>query len=98
MAFLDSITRRARRALGLDKSEERSELDVPADSANAGSRETGGGPDIGTMDTNSTTGTTHSQDFVGRAGSDETGDVGMSGGEGRAGKPQSGRIGAARDD
>ena len=74
----------------------RGEDDAPVDPAN-GSRETGGGPDIGTMDKNSTTGTTESGEFVGRAGSDETGDVGLSGGEARTGEV-TGRTGAARDE
>jgi hypothetical protein len=50
------------------------------------------------MDENSTTGTTESGEFVGRAGSDETGDVGLSGGEARSGGPIEGRTGAARDE
>jgi hypothetical protein len=76
---------------------QRGEQDAPADPANAGSRETGGVPLAGTMDANSTTGTTPSGEFVGRAGSDETGDVGLSGGEARTG-PVEGRTGAARDE
>jgi hypothetical protein len=75
----------------------RGEEDAPTDPAN-GTRETGGGPDIGTMDKNSTTGTTASETFVGRAGGDETGDVGLSGGEARAGERADGRTGAARDE
>jgi hypothetical protein len=79
-------------------SRERGELDAPADPANAGARDTGGGSDVDTMDTNSTTGTTESGEFVGRAGGDETGDVGLSGGEARSGGPIAGRTGAARDE
>lgn len=76
----------------------RGESDAPADLANAGSRETGGGSDVDSMDKNSTTGTTESGEFVGRAGSDETGDVGLSGGEARTGHRADGRTGAARDE
>jgi hypothetical protein len=68
----------------------RTEDDVPADPANAGSRETGGGSDVESMDRNSTTGTTESDEFVGRAGGDETGDVGLSGSEARAGEAADG--------
>ncbi len=75
----------------------RGEDDAPTDPA-FGSREEGGGPDIGTMDKNSTTGTTESGTFVGRAGSDETGDVGLSGGEARTGGEVGERTGAARDE
>jgi hypothetical protein len=54
---------------------ERAEGDAPADLANAGARETGGTDgDLGTEDTHSTTGTTESGDFVGRAGGDEAGE------------------------
>ena len=77
--------------------ERRGEQDAPVDPAN-GSRETGGVPQPGTMDQNSTTGTTPSEEFVGRAGSDETGDVGLSGGEARTGERADGRTGAARDE
>jgi hypothetical protein len=73
----------------------RTEDDVPVDQAQAGSRVTGGGPDVGTMDKNSTTGGTESGEFVGRAGSDETGDVGVSGAEAR-GDRADGATGAAR--
>jgi hypothetical protein len=71
------------------------EDDAPVDQAMATSRETGGGDDPGTMDKNSTTGTTESGEFVGRAGSDETGDVGLSGAEAR-GDEADGATGAAR--
>jgi hypothetical protein len=77
---------------------ERGERDAPADLANAGARDTGGGSDVDTMDENSTTGTTESGEFVGRAGGDETGDVGLSGGEARSGGQIDGRTGAARDE
>jgi hypothetical protein len=94
MGFLQKLT-------GLVSSDrrmrERGEDDAPTDPAN-GTRETGGGPDIGTMDKNSSTGTTESETFVGRAGGDETGDVGLSGGEARAGGQVDGHTGAARDE
>jgi hypothetical protein len=95
MSFFERITslvsrdRTARR---------RGEEDAPADPANAGARDTGGGSDVDSMDRNSTTGTTDSGEFVGRAGGDETGDVGLSGGEARTGERADGRTGAARDD
>jgi hypothetical protein len=76
---------------------QRGERDAPTDPAN-GTRETGGGPDVGTMDKHSTTGTTSSGSYVGRAGGDETGDVGLSGGEARTGGEVGGRTGAARDE
>jgi hypothetical protein len=75
----------------------RGEDDAPTDPAH-GSRETGGGSDVDSMDANSTTGTTDSGTFVGRAGSDETGDVGPSGAERRSGQQADGRTGAARDE
>jgi hypothetical protein len=75
----------------------RGEEDAPTDPAH-GSRETGGGPDVGTMDKNSSTGTTDNETYVGRAGGDETGDVGLSGGEARTGGPIDGHTGAARDE
>jgi hypothetical protein len=75
----------------------RGEGDAHTDPDN-GSRATGGVPQPGAMDQNSTTGTTPSEEFVGRAGGDETGDVGLSGGEGRTGNIADGRTGAARDE
>ncbi len=75
----------------------RGESDAPTDPAH-GTRPVGGGPDVGTMDKNSTTGTTQSDEYVGRAGGDETGDVGLSGGEARSGHRADGRTGAARDE
>lgn len=60
------------------------ETDSPDDSAVAGTRATGGVKDQGADDPNSTTGTTDSGSFVGRASGDEVGDVGESGGEKRA--------------
>ena len=86
------------RMIGRDRAmRERGEHDAPTDPAH-GTRETGGGSDVETMDRNSTTGTTESDTFVGRAGSDETGDVGLSGAEARSGRAADGRTGAARDD
>lgn len=87
---LSSFLRRDRTA------RQRGEADAPA--RDAGSRETGGDPDVDTMDRNSTTGTSESGEFVGRVGSDETGDVGLSGGEARTGQRADGRTGAARDE
>jgi hypothetical protein len=75
----------------------RGEQDAPTDPAH-GTRETGGRPDVDSMDRNSTTGTTPSGTYVGRAGSDETGDVGTSGAEARSGRRADGRTGAARDE
>ena len=76
----------------------RGEQDAPEEPGNAGARPEGGEPMPGTMDANSTTGTTPNGEFVGRAGSDETGDVGLSGGEARTGQRADGRTGAARDE
>ena len=73
----------------------RGEEDAPAH--NAGPRATGGAPQAGATDANSTTGTTPNEEFVGRAGGDETGDVGLSGGEARSGQRPDGHTGAARD-
>ena len=75
----------------------RGEEDAPTDPAH-GTRETGGGPDVGTMDKNSSSGTTPNETYVGRPGGDETGDVGLSGGEARSGGAVDGRTGAARDE
>lgn len=67
------------------------EADSPTDPAVAGARATGGAADPDADDPNSTTGTTDSGSFVGRASSDEVGDVGESGGEKRARWEQQGR-------
>ena len=67
------------------------EKDSPTDSAVAGTRATGGAADAGADDPNSTTGTTDSGTFVGRASGDEVGDTGESGGEKRARWEQQGR-------
>ncbi len=75
------------------------EADSPSDSAVAGTRASGGAPDADADDPNSTTGTTESGSFVGRASGDEVGDVGESGGEKRARWQQQGRPdGGPRDE
>lgn len=74
----------------------RGEIDAPAE--NAGPRPTGGRPPGATQDQHSTTGTTEHDEFVGRAGGDEAGEPGTSGGESRSGGPVSGDTGAGRDD
>ena len=58
--------------------------DTPVDTAMARSRATGGVPDPDAGDSNSTTGTTPSETFVGRPSSDEPGDAGPDGAELRA--------------
>jgi hypothetical protein len=55
-----------------------------SDTAAARTRATGGVPDPEAPDTHSTTGTTPSQTFVGRASGDDPGDVEESGAEKRA--------------
>ena len=60
------------------------EGDEPVDTATVGTRATGGEEDEGSQNPNATTGTTPNEEFVGRASSDETGDVGQSGAEKRA--------------
>lgn len=59
------------------------EEDAPTEPGTDAARPTGGGSDVATQDSHSTTGTTSSETFVGRAGSDETGDTGVSGAEAR---------------
>jgi len=59
------------------------EEDAPTEPGTDAARPTGGGSDAPTQDRHSTTGTTSSETFVGRAGSDETGDTGVSGAEAR---------------
>jgi hypothetical protein len=94
-----SFIERLRSLVGRDRTaRRRGERDAPAHFANAGADETGGGSDVDSMDRNSTTGTTQNDEFVGRAGGDETGDVGLSGGEARTGHRAEGRTGAARDE
>lgn len=75
----------------------RGEQDAPADPANAGARETGGGSGVPTQDRHSTTGTTESDEFVGRAGADESGDPGITGAEARGGRQAGRGTGAASD-
>ena len=60
------------------------EADAPVDAETARSRATGGVPQSGATDTHSTTGTTPSDSFVGRAGGDDSGDTGTTGAEARA--------------
>lgn len=51
------------------------EHDAPADTGSARTRATGGVPDPDASDTHSTTGTTPSGPFVGRAGGDDPGSL-----------------------
>ncbi|MCW2786944.1 MAG: hypothetical protein JWP74_3461 [Marmoricola sp.] len=74
------------------------ERDAPADMGDPTSRATGGGSEAPVQDSHSTTGTTSSDTFVGRAGGDEAGDVGPSGGEVRTGQTDLSHQGAARDE
>jgi len=75
------------------------EADTPPDPQSAHSRATGGVADAGASDTHSTTGTTPSQSFVGRASGDDPGDAGRTGAEVRAEQDDrpSGRSGTDRD-
>jgi hypothetical protein len=68
---------------GADSAGRDTEGDVPVDTATASSRATGGVEDPDAVASNSTTGTTPNEEFVGRVSGDET-DVGMLGGEVRA--------------
>lgn len=61
--------------------------DVAADPHVARTRETGGG-DRDDRDSASTTGTGHGEEFVGRIGGADEGDVGETGAEARAQRPQ----------
>lgn len=63
---------------------DQTETDVPRDPAVAGSRATGGVEQHGAPDSNSTTGTTPNDEFVGRASGDDPGAAGESGAEVRA--------------
>ena len=86
-----SLIERLTRLISRDRTmRERGENDAPTDPAH-GTRPAGGGSDVDTMDTNSTTGTTASETYVGRPGADETGDVGLSGAEARGGRRADGR-------
>jgi hypothetical protein len=83
------------------RARDKGERDAPADMGDPTSRDVGGGSDVPTQDAHSTTGTTSSGSFVGRAGGDESGDVGLSGAEARAGledPADQDRQGAARDE
>lgn len=91
------LTRLARLISRDQQMRDRGENDAPTDPAH-GTRETGGVDDPAVMDRNSTTGTTPSGEYVGRAGSDETGDVGISGAEARSGETAQDTTGAARED
>jgi hypothetical protein len=74
------------------------EEDAPADLTESRSRDSGGEPDRSTQDRHSTTGTTPSEEFVGRDSGDETGDTGTSGAERRAGRDGTEAEGALRDE
>ena len=87
MTLISRITRLLSRDRAM---RERGEDDAPTDPQH-GTRPTGGGSDVDTMDKNSTTGTTASGSYVGRAGGDETGDVDVSGAEARSGRRADGR-------
>jgi hypothetical protein len=80
-------------------SQQPGEADTPPDPQSAHSRATGGVADADAADTHSTTGTTPSQTFVGRASGDDAGDVGKTGAEARAeqGDDSSRPGGASRD-
>lgn len=60
------------------------EADTPADPQSARTRATGGVPEPEAKDTHSTTGTTPSETFVGRASGDDAGEPEQSGAEARA--------------
>jgi hypothetical protein len=60
------------------------ESDAPADTGAAQTRATGGTPQPGAPDAHSTTGSTPSGTFVGRAGGDDPGSAGQTGAEARA--------------
>ena len=72
------------------------ERDAPAEMGQPTSRETGGGSAAPTQDTHSSTGTTSSETFVGRAGGDEAGDVSGTGGEARSAESDLDDQGAGR--
>jgi hypothetical protein len=60
------------------------ESDVPIDDATAASRATGGDEDSAGADSESTTGTGESGDFVGRVAGQDEGYAGLTGAEARA--------------
>jgi hypothetical protein len=67
-----------------DEARDGTEADVPRDNAVAGSRATGGVADADAPDANSTTGTTPSEEFVGRIAGQDVGYAGETGAERRA--------------
>jgi hypothetical protein len=81
------------RLVGAPTPETPGEADAPVDTGTARSRPTGGVPDPGAADTHSTTGTTHNENFVGRASGDDPGQTDTTGADVR-GDDDSG--GAAR--
>jgi hypothetical protein len=74
------------------------EADAPADLGTSRTRDSGGEPEPGAQDQNSTTGTTPNDNYVGRAGGDESGDVGLSGAEARREGQDVEHEGALRDE
>jgi hypothetical protein len=74
----------------------RAEQDAPGDPATSRSRPTGGNTVAPGQDRHSTTGATESGEYVGRAGGDEAGDTGRTGGEARSGHEPGAGDGAAR--
>jgi hypothetical protein len=74
----------------------RGERDAPGDLATSRSRPTGGSTETPGQDRHSTTGASESGEYVGRAGGDESGDTGRSGGEARSGHEPGAGDGAAR--
>jgi hypothetical protein len=68
----------------LTRHKPRPESDAPGDTGVAYSRDEGGVPDADAPDTNSTTGTTPNEEFVGRASGQDVGYAGETGAERRA--------------
>jgi hypothetical protein len=66
------------------KRKPRPESDAPQDTGMAPSRDTGGVPQPNAPDSNSTTGTTPNEEFVGRVGGQDVGYAGETGAERRA--------------
>lgn len=67
---------------------DKSESDVASDPQVAGSRDTGGKPDPDAPDQASSTGTSPTEEYVGRIAGDDPGDIEESGAERRAAEPQ----------
>lgn len=67
-----------------DSGKDHFEDDAPPDAATATSRATGGEPDAEAPDSNSTTGTTPNETFVGRVSGQDVGYAGETGAERRA--------------